>query len=250
MRKALLLCLITLSFACVTNTGCTLTGGNIILPDVASLTIRSVSTFVPGDSATVTLYSYTLTPGPYLLHYNLSGANVSNGDTAIVYLNDSIATFSTHLLANPGNTTLTLTMITNSSGGYATLSKHNTMTFSDSIGLMTATFNDTGAYKAMHVTATLTGTLLTIQGTYWKPLTTVTLNVDNYAHTTGPVYFNAHDITNANGNALYTTPTKTDSSQHGVITITNTTPLITGTFSFTNKDSSTISSGTFSCVAP
>lgn len=248
MGRGFLLCLATLSIVYIP--GCTLTGGNIILPDIASLSIKSISTFVPGDSATVTLYSSTLTPGPYLLHYNLSGANVSNGDTAIVYLNDSIATFSTHMLANPGNTTLTLTMITNSSGGYATLSKNNTKTFTDSIGLMTATFNDTGAYKAMHVTASLAGNVLTIQGTYWKPLTTITLNIANYTHATGTIYFNAGDITNADGNALYTTPAKTDSSQHGIITITNAAPLLSGTFSFTNKDSSTISSGTFSCAAP
>ena len=249
MRKVSLLCVVILCIY-VVNIGCTLTGGNIILPDVASLSIKSVSTFVPGDSATVVLYSSSLTSGPYLLHYNLTGANVVTGDTAIVILSDSIATFSTHMLANPGNTTLTLTMLTNTSGGYATLSKNNTKTFTDSIGLMTATYNDTGAYSAIHVTATLTGSSLTIQGTYWKPLDIITLNISNYTHSTGSVYFNKSDLTNANGSAIYNIPGKVDSSQHGVITITSTTPLITGTFSFTNKDSSKISNGTFSCVAP
>ena len=250
MKRVPVMCLVGLFFLYTANISCTFSGGDIILPDISNLSIKSVSTFVPGDSVTVTLYSSSLLAGSYIVYYSLSGANVIAKDTAIFNLNDSIATFTTPALTNPGNTTLFISEITSSSGGNATVMKNNTITFSDSIGLMTAKINDTGSYRVTHVTATLAGTLLTIKGINWNSMATITLNVENYTGSTGTINFNAGNTTSDNGNALYSTKTKTDSSQHGIIIITNTAPLITGTFSYTNKDSSTISSGTFSCPAP
>ncbi len=244
MRKVLILYIGVLFFVYMANTGCTLTGGDIILPDISSLSITSVSTFIPGDSATVMMYSSSLTPGPYLVHYKLTGANVSSGLTAVVYINNDTGSFTTSVLDSPGNTTLTITEITTPSNGNANITKNNSKTFTDSIGLMTAKINDTGAYRAMHVTATLTGPTLTIKGVLWSPLKTITISVFSYIPNTGPDNYNIY------GNATYSTPGKTDTSAYGVISISNNSTVISGMFSFTNKDSTKVTSGTFSCAAP
>ena len=244
MRKILVLYIWILFFVCIANTGCTLTGGDIILPDISNLSITSVSTFIPGDSATVMMYSSSLTPGPYLVHYKLTGANVLSGLTAVVYINNDTGSFMTAVLDSPGNTTLTITEITTPSNGNAAISKNNTKTFTDSIGLMTAKINDTGSYRAMHVTATLIGTTLTIKGVFWNPLKTITISALSYTPGTGPDNYNIY------GNATYSIPGKVDTSQYGVISISNNSTIISGTFSFTNKDSTKVTSGTFSCAAP
>ena len=243
MKKVFVLWLVLLFFAYDANTGCTLSGGDIVLPNISSLKIQSISTFVAGNPVTVILYSSSLNPGTYVLHYRLDGANVFTGDTAVVNMYNDSGSFSTPVLANPGNTTLTLTEITTSSGGNAWVS--DSATFSDSIGLMTANTNTSaGAFRAIHVTATLTGTLLSIRGICWKPLDTVSLNIDNYTNAAGTFTINTA------GDAIYSIPKKRDSAAYGVITVLQTSPLLKGTFSFTNKDSSKVSAGTFSCAAP
>jgi len=243
MKKAGTFLVAMILMVAIANTGCTLSGGDIVLPNVANLSIQSLSTFVPGDSVLVTLYSTTLIPGAYEIHYSLGGANVANGQTAEVNLLNDTCSFYTIVMANAGISSLTITEITNSSGGNASTDVYKT--FSDSTGQMASAISVAGSgFSAQDVNATLTGTLLTIKGTYWKPLETITLNIDNYTHSTGSYTLNA------GGTAIYTIPGATDSSVDGVVNITATSPLLTGTFSFTCKDSTRLSSGTFSCVAP
>jgi hypothetical protein len=223
------------------NTGCTFAGGDIVLPDISSLNIQRVSTFVAGDPVTVTLYSSSLNPGTYMVRYKLSGANVLASDSATVLMYNDSGSFTTPALPNPGNTTLTLTEITTSSGGNAWIS--NTVTFSDSLGLMTANVSS-GTFRAIHVVAALSGTSMTLYGIQWKPLDTMLLTIDNFAMAPG-----TYDL-NTDGYGLYSVPGKRDSSQHGVVTVTTAAPFLTGTFSFTNKDSTKVVAGVFSCVAP
>jgi len=243
MRKVLMLWVAIVLITGAVNTGCTLAGGDIVLPNIANLSIQSISTFVPGDLVQVSLFSNTLLPGSYEVQYNISGANVFTSQTTVVNLVNDSGSFSTPILANAGITTLTITEITNSSGGAA--STNIVKSFSDSDGLMTSAISLPGpGFTAQDVKATLTGSSLTIKGTYWSPLQTITLNIDNYTPGTGSYTLNA------GGNAIYDIPGTTDNSAYGVVTITATSPLLTGTFSFTCKDSTRLSSGTFSCAAP
>ena len=243
MKKVWVFWMAIAVLAFAAGSSCTLSGGSIILPDISNLTIQSLSTFVPGDSVLVKLHSISLTPGTYEIHYSLSGANVAPGQLVEVSMLNDSGSFYTPPMANAGITTLTITEVTSPSGGNA--STNIVKTFSDSTGLMASAISVAGSgFSAQDVKATLTGTLLTIKGTLWKPLETVTLNINNYAHATGSFALNT------GGNAIYSIPTKIDSSVYGVVNITATAPLLTGTFSFTCKDSTRLSSGTFSCVAP
>ena len=268
MKKSLILCLASLLLAFSTaNMGCIKgTGTNISLPDLSNFSIQSIGTFVKGASTLVSLASSTLGNGTFSVNFSLTGANTLLNQIASLTVNGNTATFSTPVLNGSGATTITINSISNSAGS-TTVSSNNSMVFYDSTGLMTATTAGIGggptSFRATHVTASLAGTLLSIDGVMWTPwLTTCTLYLDYYSGATGAVYFNVLDNSafprdtwsTYNGSTAYGVAGNgiaiSDLSQHGVVTITSTAPLITGTFSFTNTDSSTVSSGSFSCPAP
>ena len=233
------------AFSGCTNGG----GGDIVLPDIASFAVTAAPLFAPGGTDSITITSSTLTAGGYEVCYNLTGANASAHDTAIFAMNNGVGTFATPVLHSPGVTTITITTIINGSTGYSSVTKKNTATFSDSTGSMACTLKGS-LYKVADVHATLTGSVLTIKGTQWSPLTDVYFSISNYAAATGTTAFNITNATGSNGSAAYVTGTDTVRSQYGTVTITGTSPLITGTFSFTGRDSSKVSAGTFSCPAP
>ena len=269
MKKSLLLCLLALSVTCTTNTGCIKSpdggGTNISLPDLSSFSVAA-STFVQGASAIISIASSSLGSGTFTVNYSLSGANNLVNQVATLIMNGGNGTFSTPALNNVNaGTTITINSISNSAGGSANPTGNNVQTFSDSSGLMTATMTGTGGgpttFRGTHVTASLAGSLLSIDGVVWTPwLTTITLYIDNYTNTIGTTQFNSNDLSPTsitstfNGSASYGVAGNglaiSDLSQHGKITITSTAPLITGTFSYTNSDSSVINSGSFSCPAP
>ena len=269
MKKYALLSLIALSVAYTTNTGCTVasTGNNLSLPDISSLQVAA-SSFVKGASSLISIASSSLGSGTFTVNYSLSGANNLTNQVATLIMNAGSGTFSTPSLSGTSSgTTITINSITNSAGGSANITSNNSTVFSDSSGLMTATVAGASggptSFRGTHVNATLAGTLLSIDGVMWTPwLTTITLYLDYYAGTTGPVYFNSNDLSafprdtysSYNGSTAYGVAGNglaiSDLSADGVVNITSTSPLITGTFSFTNSDSSIVSSGNFSCPAP
>lgn len=65
-----------------------------------------------GASATVNVTSTTLASGNYTVTYDLSGANTASGNTATMAFSGSSGSFSTAVLPNAGNTTVTITSIT------------------------------------------------------------------------------------------------------------------------------------------
>ncbi len=269
MKKSLILCFVALFFAFSTNTGCIKSPGgtNISLPDLSNFSIQAVGTFVKGASTLISLASSTLGSGTFNVNFSITGANNLSNQVATLTMNGSAGTFSTPVLNGSGESTIIINSISNSAGGSANVTSNNSMVFYDSTGLMTATVAGTGggptSFRGTHVTASLAGTLLSIDGVMWTPwLTTITLYLDYYSGATGPVYFNSSDLSafprdtysSFNGSTAYGVAGNglaiSDLSAHGVVNITATTPLITGTFSFTNSDSSTVSSGNFSCPAP
>ena len=262
MKKSLLLSLLALSFAITTNTGCTPGSSGttpLSLPDLSNFSLQSIGTFVKGASTIITLASSSLGSGTFNVNYSISGANTLVNQVATLIMNGSTGTFSTAILNASGQDVITINSISNASGS-TNASGNNTARFYDSTGLMTT--NITGAavgpsaYRATYVTASLTAGTLVINGVMWtqNQASQLNLNIANYVGNTGPIYFNANDATNFNATTSYIVAGSTaglnDFDQHGVITITGTTPLLTGTFTITNTDSSMMNSGTFSCPAP
>jgi hypothetical protein len=244
-----------------TQTGCIKNSSSSVpvinIPDISNFSIKSVSSFVAGASSMVSVASSTLASGTYSIHFNLSGANNLIGQVATMVFAAGSGTFSTPSLATAGNTNITITSITNSSGGTETFSMPVTKQFSDSTGLMTCKINGVN-YRATHVDAHWLGAgdILSVHGVLWDPLTTITVYWDGYNGTTGSRYFNENDFNSAsptsnfNGSAAYSAPGIAGLSANGNITVsTISTTNITGTFQFTcdGSDSVRITNGAFSC---
>ncbi len=223
-----------------------------MLPNISDFHLPGNLSLVAGLAANITINSSSLGTGTFKVHYNLTGLNVGSALTAVLNIANNVGTFSTIKLDNEGASTLVITGIENASGYLSPLTSGNTMTITttptstgaDSTGLVTATINGTDEFRATDVTTTLTGSLLSIHAVHWDPLQTITLYIDHYAHNTGPVYFNETNMTGFEGSASISAGV-TGLAHHGVITITTTTPTLTGTFSFTTTDSSRVT-GTFS----
>ena len=216
-----------------------------------------------GASAVISLASTTLGDGTFNVSYNISGVNNLINQIATLAMSGGTGTFSTAVLNNSGDNTITINSISNSKGS-SNVTSGNTFKFYDSTGLMTANVSGTSGgpttFRATHVDAALTGTMLTINGVMWEPwLTTVDLVVYNYTSgQTGTIYFNKNDLSSGsttstfNGSASYGVAGNglaiSDIGQWGSVTITSTSPLLTGSYQFKNgPDSSMVSSGTFSC---
>lgn len=236
-----------------------------ILPDVANFEIKAATTFVKDAASTISILSSSLGDGTFTIHYDLSGANILSGLTATMTMSGGNGTFQTPTLPNYGQTNINITSVSNSSGGSSDITSNNTYAFSDSEGLMTATYTSGGvatSFRATHVIALATGSQLTITGVVWTPkLTTIDLTDYLYASGTQTVNFNSNNLdfmsisnnSTYNGLASYQVSASSglinDASEHGQIKITAVSPLLTGTFSYTNQDSSTVV-GSFSCPHP
>ena len=264
MKKLFTLTFLVLMIA---NAGCVKPGGGgtnpvLAIPDIANFELKAASTFVAGAASTISILSSSLGDGTFNVNFNITGADNLSNQTATLTMSGGSGTFNTPALSTAGQNSITINSISNSAGGSANVTSNNTYSFSDSTGLMTATASiGTSSFRAMHVTASLAGSLLTIDGVMWTPkLTTITVHLDYFNHTMGTTYFNMNDLTPGdiastfNGGASFGIAgggtAVSDLSAHGSVTITSLTPLIKGTFSFTNTDSSTISGGNFMCTAP
>ncbi len=261
MKRSLLLCLLALTFTYTTNTGCIKSpgGGGVTLPDLSSFSVAA-SSFAVGAASTIEIASSSLGSGTFTVNYSLSGANNLVNQAATIIMNAGAGTFQTPALTGVSTTegtTITINSIQNSAGGSANPSGNNVQTFSDSTGLMTATI--TGAsggptsFRGIQVSALLAGENLQIDGVIFTPvLTAIDLNVHNYMHANSTTAINISDpgtnagaFYNVSGNGIAIA----DIAQTGTISITGTSPLLTGTFSYTNQDGSVVS-GSFSCPAP
>lgn len=235
------------------ETGCQKTdnGAANALPDVSNFSISGVSSVIPGAAGKVSITAPSLGAGTYTLLYNMTGANPATGLTATLNMAGATGSFQTPPLSGVGSSTLTITSVTNSAGKTAALSGNNTINIvvQDSTGLMNATVSTATNFSATDVTSSLAGNLLSVNGTMWSPdLRTIVLYNNHYTHSTGTIHFNASDTTAGNGSAHYGAPGIAQVASYGTITITATSPLLTGSFSFTNPDSSKIT-GTFSAPA-
>jgi len=273
MKKLISFTVIGLCIAFTANTGCTTSGsggGNVLslLPNIANFALQTIASFVPGNGAGVTFSAPSLGAGTFTVNFNLTSSttpadNLSNQSaTFTMSAGATTGTFTTPAIPQGGNVSITINSISNSSGS-SNVTSNNTKTFSDSTGLMTGTYTPAGGsaqqLRATHVIATITLNQLVINGTIWTPnLTGITLTDYIFAGTTGTVSFNANDLSSDanstfNGTAAYNVAGSSggiaDLSQHGTITLTTLSPLITGTFTYTNTDSSVVA-GSFSCPHP
>jgi hypothetical protein len=260
--------IITLLIIILTGTsGCQKTpSGNSVsdLLNVSNFLIKASVAFVQGNATAIGVSAPSLADGIYTVHFNLTGANVASGLTATLAMSGGNGSFQTPAMASDGPTSVVVTGITSASGSAAVIASGNTSSLFDSSGTMNATYTPaTGSATSFHatdVTAVLAGTNLQIVGIVWQPdLTTITLRDLVFTSTPATVSFSSSDLTpgsptyDGNGNAVYQVSGSSglinDASDHGSITITATSPLITGSFTYTNMDGSMVA-GTFSCPHP
>jgi hypothetical protein len=259
MKKIITCTLIALFIAtATTNTGCVKSSSTnnpiTAIPDLSDF-LFDAATFVLGQASKITIHSTSMGSGTFTVNYSLTGAVNLLNQTATLIMSGGDGDFMTPTISDAGNVTIKINSISNSSGGSASVTSGNTKVFTDSTGVMTCKLNGT-SYRAIDVHTSLAGSLLTISSTFWDPLTTVNLHVAYWSHTTGSTYFNSNNLefngnnnSTFNGSAVYNGGSIYPSA-NGVITITSTSPRLTGTFSFKANDSSMISNGTFDAPAP
>jgi hypothetical protein len=97
-------------------------------PDVSNFSVSATSSVAQNASAVVTLSSTSLASGNYTITYNMSGANTATGLTASVTFASGSATFNTPVLANLGNTTITVASVENADNCSVSVSTGNTAT--------------------------------------------------------------------------------------------------------------------------
>ena len=222
------------------------------IPDLSNFAVQATTAFVAGAQTLIHIFSTTLADGQYTVNFNLSGNNTFSG-SATLTMNGGTGTFTTPVMGSAGPTTATVTSVVNSAGHSSTppSTMNNVTSMFDSSGYMGANYtlaNGTVTqFVTNQVTATVTGTLLSIHGVMWEPiLTTITITDFNYSGAPGVVNVNgtAGSLSYGeagNGIAI------SEIASSGSYTITTTTPLLTGRFSVTNPDNSKVV-GTFSCA--
>ncbi len=250
------------------TSGCVKTpGGNSVtdLLNVANFLLKASVAFVKGAAATIGVGAPSLADGTYTVHFNLTGANVASGLSATLAMSGGNGSFQTPAMVSDGPTSVQVTSITSASGSAAAITSGNTSSLFDSTGTMNATYTPaTGSAISFHatdVTASISGGALYISGVQWPQPNLVNINLTDYLYTgaIGTVAFNSNDLSSSgptstfNGSAAYglsgSSGVISDLSAHGSITITTLTPVVSGSFTYTNQDSSVVT-GTFSCVHP
>ncbi len=224
------------------------------LPNVTNFLLKESTAFVAGAQALVHVFSTSLGNGTFNVNYNISGNNSLSG-TATMIMNGGTGTFSTAIIPTAGPSTVTVTSISNAAGS-STPSNNNTSTMFDSTGIMGATYTSgtkdtTWQFNTYQVTTQLAGSLMTVNAVMWTPnLTTISLTDFHYPVTVGVHTFSATSGTfgasygvSGSGIAI------ADLASYGTFTITSISPLLAGSFKYTNQDSSTVV-GTFSCPKP
>ena len=223
------------------------------IPNLSNFAVQATTAFVAGSKGVINIASTTLADGTYTVNYSLTGSNTFSG-TAQLVMSGGAGSFLTPLLTSGGPTTATVNSVTSSTGATSTppSTQNNLSNLFDSSGYMGANYtlaNGTVTqFTTTDVTATLTGSLLTIQGVMWTPiLTTINIADHSYSGATGVVTIGSTGSLSYGEAGSGVTISEVASS--GSYTIATTSPLLTGTFSVTNSDHSTVT-GTFSCANP
>ena len=222
---------------------------NTNAPDISDFSMPHAAPVVAGQSSAITVNSISLGNGTFNVKFDLSGNNADTGLSAPLVMANNSGTFYTPVLANAGETILTVRWISNSAGVITPVYYNNVIKFTskhDSTGLMTATINGVNSFSATDLTSSLSGTNLSIVGTVWDPYTSsIVLYINNYVHAAGTFSFNVGNSTTTIGSAHYSTTGVAQVAAYGTIKVTSVSPVLAGTFSFTNADSGKIS-GIFS----
>lgn len=215
--------------------------------DISDFSFDYASVFTEGAGALMYIGSTSLPDGDYTMIFDLSGANpMANVEAIMSFANDK-GSFKTPSLSEAGDMTITLKSIKSSDGKTAAITKNNVKNFTDSNGLMTWTYKGK-TYTAKHVIASMNGSNLDITGRVWTaPGIQHILYFDNFSGSASTCNFSKATLPTKGGSNL---STDLQLGQYGTITVTGTSPLLTGTFSYTTSDSNKVTLGTFSCKAP
>jgi hypothetical protein len=241
----MLLCMTTLSMSCTPKDDVVPNIDDLV--DVSDFSLDYASVFTEGAGAMMYISSTSLDDGDYTMYFDLAGTNPMSNVEAIMSFAGDKGTFKTPSLTNPGDMTITLKSIKDSEGKTVSITKNNVKSFTDSNGLMVWTYKGT-TYTAKHVLPMLTGGNLSITGRIWKaPGIQHVLYFDNFSGSPSTCNFSKATLPTKGGSNL---STDLQLGQYGTITVTGTSPLLTGTFSYTTSDSNKVTLGTFSCKKP
>lgn len=247
MKRTFAVLAITLSVIYLSTSGCVKGGdptdpGNTIagiVPNIASFEIAAAATFIKGAATLINIASTTLVDDNYMVNYSLSGSNTYTGTTSM-HFSGGQGNFNTQVLANGGNTNITINSITSSSGNTTNLTSHNTSSFFDSTGAMHLNQQIGDPFYATDITAGLNGNILDIHGVMWEPdLRTVTVHVNNFNAASVPM---TYTITDLFGGFISLNSSSLKNAAHCSVTIQSIqNSVIQGTYSGTWEDSSTFS---------
>jgi hypothetical protein len=245
VMTALFVGLATMNMSCTPGKGVVPDVEDMV--DISDFSLDYASVFTEGAGSVISIASSSLDDGDYSVFFDLSGANpMSNVEAIMSFVGDK-GTFKTPSLSQAGDMTIILKSIKSSSGKTASITKNNVKNFTDSNGLMVWTYKGT-TYTAKHVIAMMSGSNLSLTGRIWTaPGTQHVLYFDNFSGSPSTCNFSKATLPTKGGSNL---STDLQLGQHGTITVTGTSPLLTGTFSYTTSDSNKVTLGTFSCKAP
>ncbi len=210
-------------------------------PSTFTLMLPYASGFYAGLPTHVQMGWAAGTTGTYTVTYSLSGANTAAGLTTTVNLINGSGRFVTAPLANNGDTRITVTNISNSTGS-AVVSNGN---FADAhVGAVTFTRNGYNYYSDV-ASGSLLGSDLTIVASRNDSGQTAHIYINGYSvtPTSYPWTYSVAGtgVTYSAGSIIY--------GSHGVTTVTSTTGYLSGTFTCKFEDSSSVS-GQFTVPTP
>jgi len=223
------------------------------VPVVANLSLADSGTFLPGGRATMTVNAAILADGTYTLYYYVFPIGYNQPYSMPVHstivISNHTGTFQTVPLDTPSFVELLPDSLVSAAGEiFYVPSSYITLT--DSTGLMAVQMNGKDTFKTPSVVATYAGQYLQVVATspvsgeiglyrYVYLYLNDSLGVQNLANSAIHSFYSAF-INNASVANYFVS---------GEVTVTALAPLVTGSFSVTCADSTTMS-GTFSCPAP
>ncbi len=217
-------------------------------PSVRDFAIQSVLPFTYNTPATIVILAPHLAKGKYTVRFDLVGGYTWANNTATLIMNGPTGTFQTPAINTNENVAIIINSITDTAGDSAIITNNNVKNFNDSTGLMTCKINGV-TYHATNVLATLTGTTLVVAAAVTEPAGFLQIANYNYSNNIGTIVFSPDDP-NFIGAGSYFDLNGSKDPHDGTITITSTSPILAGTFSFNTADGTHFTSGIFSCSAP
>ena len=224
-------------------------------PDLSNFWVTAPTSYVLGDRTNIFINSSSLPSGTYKVNYRWQNSSLisEHQNEATVTMNNNIGSFETAELTWTDLSYFTIDLITNSDGLSTAPPYNNTALLHDSTGLMTAYATGEADFRAVNVKCNISGSHLGIRADiyvqHYGPFDDemLTLDISNYTYTTGTFAFSGYS--QSVRGCMFPTAKAQLVANYGQVTITSTSPLLTGSFTADCGNSITIN-GTFSVPAP